>query len=391
MVAAPDLPRQPIDVAVELAWANDAKLGQLDLAARVAARLEAGAGLIANPELRLGDDLLHANAGKDGYAAAVRWSPPRPGQLAAEAAVASGATGQARMEAERRRSKLAAFVRLAYVDTIMLGRLAGVEAQRVALERERAAVVERLIILGTRNQLDRTAARLRITEAGAKQGKLLLTLNRRREELEALVGRADLELVVPDFTPLATRWDDLRATALRERPELIATAFAEHEAGARGRLAAQQAWPWFSFVQVGVGFDRDLANDGAQVQVGIEVPLADNGDAQRAAALEQVHFQRREGQRLILQAQAALDRAHAAFVAALAARSNGAVETTAALAEADAVITGAMAQGADPLALADLRLDVLSLQVVVLEREWEVARTGVALLRALRAPGGDGE
>lgn len=385
------LPHQPIDTAVELAWANDAKLGQLELNARVATRLEAGAGLVANPELRLGDDLLHVNTGKDGYAAAVRWNPPRPGQLAAEDAVASGLSGQARMEAERRRSKLAAFVRLAYVDTIMLGRLAGVEAQRVALERERAAVMERLIALGTRNLLDRTAARLHIAEAGAKEGKLRLDLNRRREELEALVGRTDLNLALPDFTQLATRWEELRAIAMTARPELAASVFAEQEASARSRLAAQQAWPWFSFVQVGVGFDRDLVTDGGQVQIGIEVPVSANGAAQRAAALEQVTFQQRERERLRLQATAALDRAHATFVAALAARRTGEAEIAAALADVDMIIASAAAQGGDPLALADLRLDVLSLQVVALEREWEVARTGVTLLRVLRSPGAEVE
>jgi outer membrane protein, heavy metal efflux system len=288
------------DEAVALAKRKSARLAELSAHVETAAAETLATDVYPNPEVRISqlrlDQLID---GSPRLEAAVRLSPARPGEIAAEVAEARAAEAEARAEARVGEIELESEIRWMFDDVRLLD--AEIEAlDAVAATRRRLAEQLRVRVEGALSTaVEEAAAALSAAEA---EGDSAEQRARRATALAALLERLGIEAGAPVrlVGEPVTEWpladlpteEALVESALRSRPEIELAEARLAEADARGSLARGKRWPWFSFVQLGYEFSPATRTGlGWTFQAGIELPIFDTGrrgvllsDAARAAA-----------------------------------------------------------------------------------------------------------
>jgi outer membrane protein TolC len=283
------------DQAVEMVMRRSTRV---KAASAKAAAVEAVAdeeGQIENPELRIQnvrlDQILDREPRVD---VALRFSPPRPGEIDAKVAEARAEGNVARAEAVMEAHTEELEVRLLFSDVLLYD--AEIEAADAASgsQRRLLKLIKARADQALSTRLDEISAELEALET--EQERAVLKADR-----DIAFGALMDRLGLPDDAPVRLVGDALDLsllpdlpseeaavmTALKNRPELAAAA-AQIDA-AEAAIYAEKAlrMPWFSFFEVGYNFaPRIPEGQGWSFGAGIELPLfsLNNGAVGRAEA-----------------------------------------------------------------------------------------------------------
>jgi outer membrane protein TolC len=352
--AADDVSGRPltVDAAIDLARRNSARLAELQRRVAAADAAIEAAGQRNNPDIRATSVRLARaiDTGEDPRVAPrIRFTPERPGEIAAREAEARAARSEARAEMRAEEIAIEAEVRWLFDDIVLLDAEIASAERMAGTRRKLAAQTREQLTTATTTAVDVSLADLHAVEADAYVAE---RRSRRALVLEALLDRigrpAEARLQLegnpsawppPSLPPEST----LIETALEGSP-LVASA-AAHIDGATARLHREQTrrWPWFRFVEVGYEFERSNTNVPLwTVGAGIELPIFNaNGGAIRQAEASKGAAQQQlaaEVEKIVRDVRARLREANAAAAlvtefrrVALPALEQASAETTRAL------------------------------------------------------------
>ncbi|HPQ71744.1 MAG TPA: TolC family protein [bacterium] len=262
--------------ALELALANNHELAALNGEVR---ECEARAGFAAydinNPELRAQDISTRYLSEDEDHELqlGLRWQPPELGELGLRKQEEIVALWETKVRLQQRRNELIATVRLAYAEQTMLPAYAEIAERRVALERQRFAVIERKVTLGHSSVIDQVKARKRIIKAQNDAAKIRQRNVNSRMRFGVLTGVHQAYSVKPAAPPiLRLDRDHLSVLARRYRSELTLAQQRAELARREQRAQRGKLVPWFSFVEVGQHFESD-DQDWQELRLGVQLPL----------------------------------------------------------------------------------------------------------------------
>lgn len=335
LAAAPEARRATADVsdrpltvdgAIELAKRNSARLAELSRRVAAADAAVEAAGQRSNPDLRVTNVRLARtiDRGEDPRAAPrLRFTPERPGELAAREAEARAAGRSARAEVRAEELAIEAEVRWFFDDIVLLDVEIAAAERMAEARRKIAAQTREQLATATTTAVDVSLADLHVVDSASHVAE---RRSRRALLVEALLDRigrppgARLELEGnPSAWPPAPlpSEQELMETALERSSRVVDAAARIDGANARLHREQTQRWPWFRFVEVGYEFERSDTNVPLwTVGAGIELPIfsANGGgirqaEASRGAAKKQLEA---EVERIVRDVRARLREANAA-------------------------------------------------------------------------------
>ncbi len=272
-----------LEQAVQLARSRSPEL-TATRAAQVTSALETRyAAPLPRPEFRWTSNNLGTDPENDGFRTvlALRWTPPRPGELAAKTRLAQARETQTAAGHQLTDAQLAAQVRHAYRRAVIAREKQAWAASAIDLRSQLLDVTRRQVAAGLKDRAEADLAELAVADArlAARQAE-----SASRQELAALArllgeDPATLQLSTPllELHGQSPIRDAAIRTALERRPELRELDGACAEAQARESLARTQRFPWISSVQLsrraGGFLGTNLTDTTWGLQVGVELPL----------------------------------------------------------------------------------------------------------------------
>lgn len=343
----PSEPSQPVDRCVQAALRNDPEVAISESEARAAALYGADEDAWKNPELRLGKP-FPADGDGDAIQASFRVFPPRPGESADAALVASAQAAQELAKVELDRFELALRVRQAYVDACLAERKIAVRQDALTAAKERLAALDQRVAAGGADKLERAVAAARVIEMAEETDAARSDFNVVLAELNYLCGEPAGALVAPNVGLPDQDLAGLQAIARARRVELAMAKQAAREAAGNSRIADRAAWPWFTFAEASCDVTDDHERDYSFL-VGIELPLFDRQTGLRAGEKSRAA----DTQRLIDVVARRIDREVAEAYARLHARESAAqkqdADVQATMRELDGMTQALRGQGGDAL------------------------------------------
>ncbi|MBX3203712.1 MAG: TolC family protein [Labilithrix sp.] len=302
--AAP-LPNAPltIDSAIRLAKASSARLAEMERRVAVAEASVEAAGQRANPDVRAVNVRLARaiDTGRDPRVAPrIRFTPERPGEIAARQAEARAGADEARALVRAEELAVEAEVRWLFDDVVLLDAEIAA-AERIALARRKlAAQTREQLATATATAVDASLADLSAVEAEAHAAE---RRSRRALVVAALLDRVGLPATAkPVLEGNAGAWppsplpseQTLIEAALKTSARVSGAAARIDGADAHLHLEQTRRWPWFRFVEVGYEFERSNTNVPLwTVGAGVELPIfSANGGAIRQAEASKAAAQR---------------------------------------------------------------------------------------------------
>jgi outer membrane protein, heavy metal efflux system len=348
---APDTPLT-VDAAIRLAKRNSARLAEMEKRAVAADAAIEAAGQRRNPHVRMTNVRLGraiGNGEAPNMTPRIRFTPERPGEIAAREAEARAASNVARTDVRAEEIAIEAEVRWLFDDVVLLDAEIAAAERMAATRRRLADQTREQLATATTTAVEASLADLHAVEADAfaaerRSRRALLV-----EALLDLVGRAAGAKLQLEGNPSA--WPPaplpsehtLIETALKASPRVSGAAARIDGESARAHLEHTRRWPWLRFVELGYEFGPGTT-DVPQwtVGAGIDVPVFTlNGgairqaEASKAAASQQLEA---EVEGIVRDVRARLREANAAAAlvtefrrAALPALERASAETARAL------------------------------------------------------------
>jgi cobalt-zinc-cadmium efflux system outer membrane protein len=301
-----------LPAAVRAAWAaHPAAAATEQTLAAASARAQAAARPLYNPELELAvDDEGDERTTAAGLALTLDWS----GKRAARSAAGEAERALVEAEALARRDGFARSWLHAWADRLAAHRRLALGAQRVGLVQRFAELAERQLAVGDISSLERDLALLARDETRAEQATLLADAAAADESLRAVGGRAS----------------DLPEAAASEVPPGLPDGSDRLEAVPEQRIAlaqSQRAERAMTVAERDRRPDPTLSVRGGQIDIGnvtdnvvglsISVPLfvRNSYRAEAVAARADSVAASAEQQRVVLESEAAAERARTTYVA----------------------------------------------------------------------------
>jgi cobalt-zinc-cadmium efflux system outer membrane protein len=242
------------------------------------------AGVLSNPFLEvtwLHIENLTKSLATSGFDIGLRWSPPRPGEIAAKRARAEARLAEVRAQIADEEWKLAADARKAHASVLATRERRRFADAALALQGRVRQFLRDKRDLGDASRLEANLIELEYFETVREREAILTEETRARQELNRVLG-------LPPLTHVALQGEDLAYRALRlhpgvleavmidRRPDLRVAREAYEQAQQQLRLAHILRIPWLSF---GPAWERDgSAEEGVinkvGVGIGFEIPLA---------------------------------------------------------------------------------------------------------------------
>ncbi|MFO0552997.1 MAG: TolC family protein [Polyangiaceae bacterium] len=285
-----------LTIADAVARAKDRSVRLAEKRAAIeAARAESNAaGRPANPEIRVGgirvDEIARDEPQVD---LRVRFKPPRPGEAAAETAIADAAVREA--EAALRSEELSiegSVVRL-FLEVQLADEELGLSSELTSIEARAAELSHKRGEEGRATSLDQALVDLDLSGRAYDSDVLAASRQSSLDALGALTGlslpaditleRVDLAGALGADLPEERKLIEL---AVERAPELEKCAAAIDSAQARAALERSQQFPWFTFFDVGYVFEPSTDHPlGWLFGAGVDVPIFDTHQAAVDAAL----------------------------------------------------------------------------------------------------------
>jgi len=268
--------------AVRLALARNLSLQAARQGHTAALSKAAAAALRPGPQLRFGISDVDTDSGwsfRRENNVALRYSPPRPGELALKRAEAETEAREVAAAVATSEQTLAAEVRLVHRTILLLNEQISIAEESVRVREQILRAVEAQVEAGLKSALDRSAAELSLAEARTVPDQYRVERRIQMRRLEAKLGISEsgtLELR-GEGSPLDPGQPPLERTALLQaaftrRPELDANQARCERAEIGLRAARRERYPWFSHVQVSRRFKvGDPSTWGFQVAIDLPV------------------------------------------------------------------------------------------------------------------------
>ncbi len=262
--------KQAVELALERSREIEANEANVEIAK---GRLDS-AGWIRNPEFRISDiKTSYFTDEFDDIEFGLRWRPPRIGELDEDKQQARVELWERQLTQQIERQELIARVIQTYADVIREDELARLANERVELERERIAIIERMVELGRRSVVYFTKARLWSAESLNDRTRAKERQASARRRLKRLTGAAaNVELVEMDVPVVELDLETLTRIAYENRPEVKVVEARRHLAERQYTLERLKNVPWFSYVQLSYHL-RDDKDDYGELMMGFDLPL----------------------------------------------------------------------------------------------------------------------
>ena len=248
-----------IDEAVQRALRNNPDVSVARASLIVAAAETAGSRALPAPEFRMSTGSFDADPEtvKERTTVGLRYSPPRPRELALKHAIAKAREQTAQSEIRVAEARVAGSVRLAFRRAVMAQNRVAVATRLVELRKKKRRTLLRQVAVGLKESDEKDLADLDVDEAENALRRAVAVARIEKRKLASLVeptGTLDEDLAMdPDLlsVPAAfTAESALVQQALSRRAELdvIQANCSEHEL--EQKLAKNERYPWISFVEV---------------------------------------------------------------------------------------------------------------------------------------------
>lgn len=303
---------ESLPTAVRAAWAAHpaAEATEQTLAA-AAARANAASRPLYNPELELAvDDEGDERTTAAGLALTLDWSGKR------RARTAAGEAERALVEAEAmaRRSGFARSWLHAWADRLAAQRRVALGAQRVGLVQRFAELAERQLAVGDISALERDLALLARDETRAEQATLLADAAAADESLRAVGGRATEvpEVAASDVPPGLPDDTDRLEGVPEHRIALAQTQRAERAVTVADRERRPDPTLSLRGGQVDIG---NVTDNVVGLAISVPIFVRNNYRAEAVAARADSEAASAEEARVVLESEAAAERARATYAA----------------------------------------------------------------------------
>lgn len=269
--------------AVVLALVRNPELLALRQGQAVAQAYVSRARTLPNPELRFSVSDIDTDPDGDGLVkntVGIRWSPPRPGELALKSRIEQSRVDEVAGAVGVAEQRLAAEVRLLHHTLSLIDEQIRIADETVRIRQEILAVVQAQVASGVKSALDLNMVELSVAEARAVPDRYRLE---RRVQFARLAAKLDLPRnyqvrLQSEGDPLAFRpprieQERMVASALEHRMEVKSAGARCARAELGVKAANRQRYPWFSFVQLSrrAAVGEDPASWG--FQWGVNLPL----------------------------------------------------------------------------------------------------------------------
>jgi outer membrane protein TolC len=259
MILALLLSALTIDEAVQRALRNNPGVSVARASLLVAAAETAAARALPSPEFRVSTGSFDADPEtvKERTTVGLRYSPPRPRELALVHAIAKAREQAAQSEIRVAEDRVASSVRLAFRRAVMAQNRAVVAARLVELRKDKRRTLLRQVSAGLKESDEKDLADLDVDEADNALRRAVALAKIEKRKLETLVeptGTLDEDLAMdPDLlsVPVSFTADgELLERALNRRAELEVVQATCSEYELEQKLAKNERYPWISFVEV---------------------------------------------------------------------------------------------------------------------------------------------
>jgi cobalt-zinc-cadmium efflux system outer membrane protein len=269
--------------AVALALARNPELLALRKGQAVAQAYVSQARTLPNPELRFSVSDIDSDPDGEGLVkntVGIRWSPPRPGELALKSRIEQSRVDEVAGSIGVAEQRLAADVRLLHQTISLIDEQIRIADETVRIRQEILAVVQAQLKAGVKSLLELNVVEISLAEAHAVADRYRLE---RRLQFARLAARLDLprNYQVPlqsEGDPLAFRPPQIErermvASALEHRMEVKSAGARCARAELGVKAANRERYPWLSFAQVSrrAAVGEDPASWG--FQWGVDLPL----------------------------------------------------------------------------------------------------------------------
>jgi len=261
-------------VAIEMALDRSMELQFFNTKAQIAGYRLDSSGRINNPELRLSEISSRYIADEfDELRVALRWRPPKLGEIAEERQQARVDMWRRKVEAIRFRHDLIAKVRRSYAAVFLYDRLADLAQRRVVLETDRIAIVEHLVELGRRSVVYRTKARMWYAESKNDYARTVQRQRQARRKLAKRTGVSeDVSLSLENLPEISLDIDQLIAIAFKNRPEIELVRQRIQLAVSQYNFEHRKLIPWPTFVDLSYHRLRNK-EDWGEMRIGFNLPI----------------------------------------------------------------------------------------------------------------------
>jgi len=221
------------------------------------------------------DDL----AGDRSYRVAVRWSPPRLGDVGKKSNQAKGWASEVEADIEAAEQRLAAEVRILHMNTVFLDEQIKFAEASAEVRAQILDFIERQIGAGTKTIADRGLAELSLADARSLPSS-------RRLDRRLCIRNLQYKLNLPRTLDLKIQMDGdplalppppdeegLVEKALQQHHKLAAASARCTQSQAQLRLRKAGRYPWLSFVEVNRDFGWEGLPDSWGFRVGIDIPV----------------------------------------------------------------------------------------------------------------------
>jgi len=280
------------------------KLNSLSAEAEIARHIADGSGFMPNPELRISNLTNRYYQEKwDELRVGLRIRLPELGEMSEDKEKARLDFWELKVEEDRYRQELIMRLRQDIADVVAYDRMAELAEKKRDLLDRRIGMIEQMLKTGERSVVYYTKAKMMREEA---RNDFARSVQNQASARRKLAARADIGLDTPIQTgdPLEVPGDldGLIAFANQHRPETGLVRQQIELAVKQRRMERLKLLPWFNFLEFSYHREQTRAEDWAELNMGIELPLFDwnigniratnlavkKGEARYGAVLESV-------------------------------------------------------------------------------------------------------
>ncbi len=261
--------------AIFLALKTSRELQSLNTNVQIASYRLNSSGWIDNPELRISDvSTRYYTQQFDEIRLGLRWRFPKIGELAEEKQQARVRLWSRKVRALRYRQQLIAKVRRNYASIIMFDELANLAEKRVALEKERMSLIDKMVSLGRRTVVYQTKAKMWNAESKNNHARSVQRKRLSRLKLARRTGVSEnIKLIVIDLSEVKLELELLTQIAFQNRPELELAQQREELANKQFKLEHRKSFPWFTFIDLSYHREDKRYKDWGEMRLGIDLPF----------------------------------------------------------------------------------------------------------------------
>lgn len=259
MILALLLSALTVEEAVQRALRNDPSVSVARASLMVAAAEMTAARSLPTPEFRMSTGSFDADPEtvKERTTVGLRFSAPRPRELALKHAIAKAREQAAQSKVQVSEARVAGTVRLAFRRAVLAENRAAVAARLLEIRKNRRRTLLRQISAGLKESDEKDLADLDVDEAENAFRRAFAAVKIEKNRLASLIGPTGVleeDLVMdPDLvsvpTPLVAD-AEIMHQAISRRAELDVVQATCKEYQLEQKLAKNELYPWISFVEV---------------------------------------------------------------------------------------------------------------------------------------------